>query len=198
MINHDETRSIVCYDLSLAMALCTQAIPNHCYANAWQTLEALAAWPELCLVEGWMVLEQPTEITVIEHGWCEHNGLLIDPSIVLLLPKSACLAVHYFPGVRRQRAELHTLATRDLPYVCSCGQYGPDGFGHPDYQAAYRGAYRLAAQFAGASSPPRPLVVQASVTPSPNEGRRALVVQIVSSHNFRTNGARKQEGQEHA
>ncbi len=184
MRNPAETNSL-CYELSLAMAWSIAAVPNQCYANAWHTLDALAAWPDLRLVEGWMVLEQATEITVIEHAWCAHNTLLIDPSLVLLLPKAACLAAHYFPGVRRQWADLRSQAVCDLPLVRSCGRYGPDGFGHPDYQAAYRGAYRLGSRLAETG---KPLVVQASSGPGEDAQASALVVRIVSSRDWGTNG----------
>ncbi len=184
MMNPDETSSL-CYELSLAIAWSIAAVPNQCYANAWHTLDALAAWADLRLIEGWMVLEQATEITVVEHAWCARDSLLIDPSLVLLLPKTACLAAHFFPGVSRQRADLRALAACDLPLVRSCGHYGPDGFGHPDYQAAYRGACDLGSRLAETG---KPLVVQASVMPGEDAQARALVVRIVSSHNFRTSG----------
>jgi hypothetical protein len=127
----------LCYELSLALALNTGAVANYCYANAWHTLEALTAWPDVCLVEGWMVLAQATEVTVIEHCWCERGSQILDPSIVLLVPRSLCPSVGYFPGVRRTRADLHRLACCVLPYVRSCGQFGADGMGQPEYCTVY-------------------------------------------------------------
>lgn len=179
------------YEWSLALALSTGALANSCYANAAEALNALADWPDASLVEGWIVLEQALQVTIIEHCWCERGDLLLDPSIVLLLPQRLSQAVRYFPGVWRGQEEMHTLACRDLPFVRSCGRYGLDGLGHPAYRAAYEAAHAQAKQVASASLPPKSLVVQPSAFPAREEERHALVVQIVSSRDFWTTRARK-------
>ncbi len=177
---------VLAYEASFALALATGAVANYCYANSWHAFEALADpdWPDVFLVEGWLVLEQTSQVTLIEHCWCERSGLILDPSLVLLVPQRASAQAHYFAGVRRERAELQTLACRDLPYVRSSGHYGPDGLEHADYRAAYDAAYGQATQLARAASPEKPVVIQPSVFPATEEARLELVVQIVSSQTF--------------
>lgn len=143
-------------------------------------------------MEGWITLEQTTEISVIEHGWCESGGQILDPSIVLVASPRLAQSVQYFPGVQHDRAEWPTLACRDLPLVRSCGQYGMDGRGHSAYQAAYEAAYAQALLLASASSS-KLLVVHPSVDPATEGERRALVVQAVSSHDFWTHRQHKKD-----
>lgn len=180
----DEGALALAFEISLALALATGAVANACYANAWETIFALTGWPDLRLVEGWLVLEQASQVTIIEHCWCEHDGLIVDPSIVLLAPQRSCLQAHYFAGVHRDRAELQTLVCRDLPYVRASGNYGPDGLEHAEYRAAYDAAYGKATQLARASSPEKAVVIQPAAFPATEEARLDLTVQIVSSQTF--------------
>lgn len=176
----------IAYEVSLAVALATGSLANYCYANAWHAYEALAEWPDLLVVEGWIVLEQATQVTLIEHCWLERSSpsLIVDPSMVLLVPQRLIHWAHYFAGIRRARAEMHQLSCRDLPYVRSSGNYGPDGLEHADYRAAYDAAYDRATQLARAASPKKPVVIQPSAAPATEEARLELVVQIVSSQAF--------------
>ena len=180
----DAVLTRLAYDISLVVALSTGAVPNYCYANAWHVSQALTEWPDLLLVEGWLVLEQATEVAVIEHCWCEHGSLVVDPSLVLLIPQRLASQALYFAGVRRDRAELQTLACRDLPYVRLSGNYGPDGLEHTEYRAAYDAASNQATQLARAASPEKPVVIQPSAVPATEETRLELVVQIISSQAF--------------
>jgi hypothetical protein len=172
------------YELSLACALCTGAVPSYCYANAWHTLEALAQRPEVFLVEGWLVWEQTRQITLLEHGWCAWGDALLDPSMVLLVRQSQCSSLFYVPGVIYSWSDLQQVAYRDLPVVRSCGQFGPEGMGHPMYRAAYERARCLAMQLGEACSPPKPVVVQPSVAPSTDGEQLRLVVQFASSQDL--------------
>lgn len=175
-----ESQPGLAYTFSLALALSIGAIPNHCYANAWETFQVLADRPDSSLIEGWMVLEQASEITLIEHCWCQCGQATVDPSIVLLLRRSQCQQAHYIPGIQRTQAELQRLACRDLPYVRSCGQFGPDGMGHPEYCSAYQSAQQVATRLGEASS--KPLVIQPATFPKANGGPFALTIQVTSSH----------------
>jgi hypothetical protein len=171
------------YELSLAVALATGVMAHYCYANAWHASEALAEWSDLLLVEGWVVLEQTTQVTLIEHCWLEHGnpGRIIDPSMVLLVPRSLLHQVHYFAGVRRTRAEMQTVACGDLPLVRSSGSYGPDGLEQVDYCTAYAAAHSQATQLACASSPAKTVVIQPAAFPETTEARSDLVVRVTSS-----------------
>lgn len=179
-------RTEMAYELSLAVALATGAMANYCYANAWYASEALAEWPDLLLVEGWIILEQATQVTLIEHCWLERGNpsLIMDPSMVLLVPRSLFHQVHYFAGVRRTRAEMQTVACSDLPLVRSSGSYGPDGLEHADYCAAYDAAHILATQLACAYLPAKAVVIQPAAFPETAETHSDLVVRVISSQTF--------------
>lgn len=169
---------VLSYDFSLAVALLTGAVPHFCYANAWHALLACPDLQEASLVEGWIVLEQPTQVTLIEHGWCEYAGhLILDPSLVLLMKRTQ--PVLYVPGVCRDRAEVQRLSCADLPLVRSVGTYGPDGMGHPAYRAAYAAAHEQAMKLVEASAPPKRLIVQPCVAPQTDH--LTLGVRVISS-----------------
>ncbi len=176
-----ELRPALAYELSLMVAFATGAEPNYCYANAWHAILELPLLQDAQLVEGWIVLEQPPQISVIEHCWCEYaDGLIVDPSIVLLIQKGH--PVFYFPGIRHDRQAVEILPCCALPYVCSVGTYGPDGMGHASYRAAYYAACKQARTRVAASSSPKSIIVQPSVLPPAEPGRRA--VRIVSLDTF--------------
>ena len=178
------TKSTLSYEYSLAVALSTGALPHACYANAYRASKVLVEWPDLTLVEGWIVIEQATSVALIEHAWCEGNGLILDPSIVLLGSRSFCQAVRYIPGIRHGSAALRTLASRDLPWVRTCGRFGPDGMGHPEYRAAYDAARARAMRLASAASPAKTLGIYPSIGMKAESTPRKLAVQIVSSRVF--------------
>lgn len=89
------------YELSLVVAFATGAVPNYCYANMWHTIRELPELRDAQLVEGWIVLEQATRVSLVEHCWSEcEDHLIVDPSIVLCIRRAH--PVFYFPGIRRQ------------------------------------------------------------------------------------------------
>jgi hypothetical protein len=178
-----ETMPILAYELSLVVAFATGAAPHYCYANVWHAIMELLLLQDARLVEGWIVLEQQTQVSVTEHCWCEcPDGLIIDPSLVLLVRRG--YPIFYFSGIRHARSEVENLSCRDLPYVRSVGIYGPDGMGHADYRAAYHAAYEQARTRVAASAPPKSLIVQPSALPPAESGPGKLAMRIVSSRTF--------------
>jgi hypothetical protein len=176
-------KPVLDYKLSLMVAFITDAQPNYCYANTWHAITDLAMLQDAQLIEGWIVLEQEMRVLLIEHCWCETaDGLIVDPSIVLLFPQSQ--PVRYFSGIRRDQFEVKMLTCRDLPYVRSVGTYGSDGMGHTDYRAAYHAASAQASAWVSESDPPKSLIVQPSIPPRADSERVNLTVRIVSSTNF--------------
>lgn len=178
------TEPILSYELSLAVAWSTGALPHACYANAFHACEALAAWPDRTLVEGWIVIEQATQVALIEHAWCEVPGLILDPSIALLGPRDLCQAVRYIAGIRHEPTVLRMLACHDLPWVRTCGRFGPDGMGHPEYRDAYEAARALAMRLASAAFPAKTVGIYPSIGMKAETRPRKLAVQIVSSKVF--------------
>jgi hypothetical protein len=132
------------YALSWLIARQTAPVWGHCYQNAYPTFFAFPALfdPHGQFIEGWIVFEDSNQVVLMEHGWLVSNGgRIIDPTIVLTV---ACgQPVHYFPGVRRSRAELEALEHELFPRV-RFSSYGDDGMGHPDYRAAYEAAQAFA------------------------------------------------------
>lgn len=134
-------RETVQVALSRAIAAAIGAQKNHCAANAWR---ALILFPEHFragghLVEGWLVIEDAAQVTLVEHVWCERaNGQVVDPSILLLMPETTL--VEYFPGVRRGYTEAEALEGAWFPHVRFDGLHGADGLGHAGYQAAHAAA----------------------------------------------------------
>lgn len=171
------------YDLSLVVAFATGAEPNYCYANAWHAITELPLLQDAHLIEGWIVLEQESQVALIEHCWCKCvDGLIVDPSIVLLVRKTH--PVLYFSGIQRDRAEVEKLSCHSLPYVCSVGTYGPNGMGHADYRSAYGAAYAQARTSAAAHCPQKNLIVQPSARPLAEASLKKLAVHIGSSATF--------------
>ena len=141
--------------LSRQVATLIQAQPNHCALNAWQALIEVPTLFRLGghLIEGWMVLEEDTQVALVEHVWCElADGRMIDPSILLLVPEST--PVFYFAGVKRTYAETEALEGALFPHV-RFEAYGADGLGHPGYKAAWRAARRKTYELALARKPPK-------------------------------------------
>ncbi len=136
-------------ELSLAVALFTQARPHHCYANAWHAIVSLPDLfaQESFLVEGWIVVDLPHEVCVIEHGWCvrtqQTQQQVIDPTIIWLILGND-IAVHFFPGYQHTVEAANQLRCEQLPLVRTAGDYGSDGLGHAGYRCAYKDALALA------------------------------------------------------
>ena len=134
----------VALELSRMVATATGARSNHGAANAWR---ALLTFPELFredghLVEGWFVIEEEDQITLVEHVWCElADGRIVDPSVLLLVSES--IPVFYFSGLTRTFEETESLEGELFPHVGFDGIHGEDGLGHPAYKKARDAAMSL-------------------------------------------------------
>src|ERR1700677_4865163 len=113
---------------------------QQCFANAWDAIETLEEYKNATYVEGLAVLEG---IMVIEHGWIEHEGEIIDPT---LLEETMV----YFPGLRfKGRDGLDS--TWRIPGWRESGdklpifyRYGWGGINSPEFLQAKVDAYRFA------------------------------------------------------
>jgi Domain of unknown function (DUF4326) len=92
-------------------------------------------------VEGWVVTDG-CEPFVIEHGWCEVKGYVVDPSYVPFVSPSAP-PVAYFAGLR---FDAETAA------AALCGQRLPIAWSRRE--AAYEQAFAAAWHYAGRRVPP--------------------------------------------
>lgn len=113
------------------------AKPQQCYYNG---VKAIIHCPEYCVatyVEGYAQLEDGV---LIEHGWLERDGEIIDPT----LPSEA---ISYFPGLRFEGEPGISEAIRlpkpdwaeDLPFFYRFGWGGKDS---PEFMAAWDAALR--------------------------------------------------------
>lgn len=147
--------------LSQKVAAAIKAQPNHCAVNAWRALIELPALFRQGghLVEGWAVIEEATQVAMVEHVWCcLANGLIVDPSILLLVDAST--PVFYFAGLTRSYAETEALEGELFPHVRFDGEHGADGLDHPGYKAAWSAARRKTYALALARKPPKALQFQ--------------------------------------
>jgi len=171
------------YERSLAVALATGAEAHWCYANAWNALQEIPFLRDAALVEGFLVLEQPTCLSVIEHGWCAGaDARIIDPSLVLLVGPTH--PVWYFPAIWHNQAARQALSCDDLPSGRAYGTPSNEGWRHPDYQRAYQAAFTWAKRRAQAANPHKKLVVEWSIAPFAMSPHRSLIARIVSSSAF--------------
>jgi hypothetical protein len=144
-----EREPVLDYPLSVKVAELIKAEKYRCWYNARDALQRL---PGLLLLanytEGWLVMPKEEEVQVIEHGWIScANGLVVDPSIVLLEEPDQYLA--YFPAIEVPWADAGELSGMPLPVA---HLYAPgDELGHPDYHAAYHAALAHAQTLALAS-----------------------------------------------
>ena len=76
-------------DRSTKLKRAVRAKPKQCFANAWDAIETQEEYKHATYVEGMAVDGQ----LVFEHGWVEHEGEIIDPTL-----PGADMA--YFPGLR--------------------------------------------------------------------------------------------------
>ncbi len=125
-------------EASQEMARRIRARYRRCWLNASKAVHHLG--PEARYVEGWAIVNRHNPY-VIEHGWCEENGKIIDTSytpfvtggIHQLVPPIA-----YFSGLRFSRTQLAAMVnTRRLPLVWTMQE-------EPDYEAAFLAAWRFA------------------------------------------------------
>ena len=116
------------------------ALPYQCWHNAKRALACLGR--DACYVEGWIVTP---EGRLVEHGWCEAGGRVVDPS----LPDAEA---EYFPGLRFDTQHIAAL-DRD-PYVPIARQlYGHTGRDCPAYCAAFEAARSFAEAEPGDARP---------------------------------------------
>lgn len=111
---------------------------KQCYANAFRVVLAVPEYADAEYVEG-MVVNQGG--MVLEHGWVEKNGVIVDPT-------SPDEPLVYFPGLRfrGQQGLAEALAIpkpgrwcEDLPIFYRFGWAGIDS---PEFRAASSAAYR--------------------------------------------------------
>jgi len=113
---------------------------KQCYANAAKVILALPEYADAEYVEGLAVIEKAV---VIEHGWVERDGVIVDPTI----PSKP---LDYFPGLRfqGQRGLAEALkipkperTDEDFPIFF---RFGWGGIDSPEFRAALTAAYRYA------------------------------------------------------
>jgi hypothetical protein len=76
-------------DKSKELRKAIRAKPHECFANAWKAIQTQEEYKHATYVEGMAVLQS----LVIEHGWVEKDGEIIDPTL-------ATENMAYFPGLR--------------------------------------------------------------------------------------------------
>jgi len=113
---------------------------KQCYANAAKVILALPEYADAEYVEGLAVIEKAM---VIEHGWVERDGVIVDPT----LPDRP---LDYFPGLRFRGHRGLTEALRipkpeytdeDFPIFF---RFGWGGIDSPEFRVALTAAYRYA------------------------------------------------------
>jgi hypothetical protein len=126
-------------DKSKKLRRAIRAKAKRCYANAWDAIETQEEYRNATYVEGMAVLD----FMVIEHGWIEHEGEIIDPTLL-----DANIA--YFPGLRfKGRDGLDS--TWRIPGFMETGmklpifnRFGWGGVNSPEFLQAIIKAYRFA------------------------------------------------------
>ena len=112
--------------------------PKKCYRNAAQVILGVPVYADADYVEGLAVL---AKVMVIEHGWVEKGGVVIDPT----LPHDG---LQYFPGLRfsgrRGLADAMKVpkperTQDDFPVFY---RFGWGGIDSPEFRAALVAAYR--------------------------------------------------------
>ena len=142
-------------DTSALMARRVRAQFRRCWLNAARAVQWLGESARY--VEGW-VMVNPSSPTVFEHGWCEINGKIVDPSYT---PYVSTLEppLLYYPGMRYEApAAALALADRKLPIAWSRDD--------EDYRRAFESAWREAARRMPAEPLPKTKVVHCRREPS--------------------------------
>lgn len=111
---------------------------KQCYHNAFRVVMESPGYAKADYVEGLAVFD---DAMVIEHGWVEKDGVIVDPT----LPSEQLV---YFPGLRfrgqRGLAEAVRIpkpkrTREDLPIFY---RFGWGGIDSPEFRAALVAAYR--------------------------------------------------------
>lgn len=114
-----------------------RAKPQRCYHNAYRVIFEIPDYYDADYVEGLVVRFSPL---VVEHGWVEKDGGIIDPTL-------RHDDVTYFPGLRfkgqRGLAEAMRVpkpegTTEDFPILY---RFGFGGIDSPEFRAALAAAY---------------------------------------------------------
>ena len=117
-----------------------RAKSQQCYYNAFRVIMAIPEYAKADYVEGLAVIDHAV---VIEHGWVEKDGMIVDPT----LPSEDLV---YFPGLRfeGQRGLAEAVKTpkpkptrEDFPIFY---RFGWGGIDSPEFRAALVAAYRYA------------------------------------------------------
>lgn len=128
--HHDSGNDHINFGLAAEVAQKIQARPNQCWYNGFRAMQHL---PENAIyVEGWMLRFG----VPIEHGWCELDGQVIDPTFCD--EESRQYPATYFAGNRYSRAGL----LEQIQHLTQHGQSVVLPFirmGHAD-QASYQAA----------------------------------------------------------
>jgi len=115
-----------------------RAKPKQCYKNAFWLIQEIPGYANADYVEGLAVFGG---VVVIEHGWVEKDGVIIDPT----LPKDDLL---YFPGLRfkgqwglaqAMQIPKPKRTVEDFPIFHRLGWGGIDS---PEFRGALVAAYR--------------------------------------------------------
>jgi hypothetical protein len=124
-----------------------RARAKQCYANAWDAIETQEEYKHATYVEGMAVVRG----LVIEHGWVEQDGEIIDPT----LPDAD---VAYFPGLRFKGRE-GLDSTWRIPGLIESGiklpifyRFGWGGVNSPEFLQAIVEAYQFAGMGEAAES----------------------------------------------
>ena len=125
-------------DKSKKLQKSIRAKQQQCYANAWKAIEMQDEYKNATYVEGMAV-----DGLAFEHGWIEHEGEIIDPT----LPD---VPLVYFPGLRFQGRD-GLDSTWRIPGVLKTGEklpifyrFGWGGVKSPEFLEAIINAYRFA------------------------------------------------------
>jgi len=114
-------------ELSFEIAKKTKADSWATWKNAVKAINYLEGQP-VAYIEGWIVLDEKNGSLVVEHGWLELKGEIIDPTAYRT-------TVHYFPGVKIDPPP------KELPALKSFGSLSKEYY--KNYPAAYQKALAL-------------------------------------------------------
>lgn len=126
---------IVDANTAAAVARRVRARPRRCWRNAACAVHHLG--PTARYVEGWVIVH-PRDPYVIEHGWCEVDGRIVDPSYTEYVTRGVSPVeppIAYFPGFRYSpRAAASALTKNRLPIAWNAA--------HGPYEDAFQAAWR--------------------------------------------------------
>ena len=112
---------------------------KQCYLNAFRLVQEVKEYADADYVEGGAVIEG---IMVIEHGWVEKDGVIVDPTL-------ARDNLVYFAGLRF-RGQRGIAEAMQIPkpsysdHLPIFYRFGWGGIESPEFRAAMAGAYRYA------------------------------------------------------